>query len=238
MLHESIDRSLLRLGTDRVDLVQLHLCDEARLRQGDVIAVLQEARDACKTRLIGYSGDCEAARYAIKCGAFDTLQTSVSIADQQPATLTLPSALEKGMDVIAKHPIANAAWTKEEMPESEYAYPYFNPYFKRLQSLAYDFLHGPAGRGDGHRWDTKPGPLDCQRPPPRWRPAAARSGRGYPRPLAGSRGAGLVWAGLAHGDGSYPFCLRLSLGAEKRPLPLSRGRGRFVRVSFSLKNLC
>jgi len=146
-----------------MDLVQLHSCDEARLRQGDGIAVLQEARDTGKTRLIDYGGDCEAARYAIKCGAFDTLQTSVSIADQQPATLTLPSALEKGMDVIAKRHIANAARTKEEMPESEYAYPYF----KRLQSLAYDFLHGPAGRGDGHRWDTKPGPLDCQRPPAR-----------------------------------------------------------------------
>lgn len=139
MLRASIDRSLERLGTDRVDLVQLHSCDEAKLRQGDVIAVLQEARDAGKTRLIGYSGDREAARYAVECGAFDTLQTSVSIADQQPITLTLPLALEKGMGVIAKRPIANAAWTKEEMPESEYAYPYF----QRLQTLAYDFLRGP-----------------------------------------------------------------------------------------------
>lgn len=234
LLEASIERSLRRLRTDHLDLLQLHSCSLDVLRKGDVIKVLEKAKREGKTRYIGYSGDNEDARYAIHTGAFDTLQTSVSIADQQPATLTLPSALEKGMDVIAKHPIANAAWTKEEMPESEYAYPYF----KRLQSLAYDFLHGPAGRGDGHRWDTKPGPLDCQRPPARWRPAAARSGRGYPRPLAGSRGAGLVWAGLAHGDGSYPFCLRLSLGAEKRPLPLSRGRGRFVRVSFSLKNLC
>ncbi len=139
MLRASIDRSLQRLGTDRVDLVQLHSCDEAKLRQGDVIAVLQETRDAGKTRLIGYSGDREAARYAVECGAFDTLQTSVSIADQQPIELTLPLALERGMGVIAKRPIANAAWTKENLPESEYAYPYF----KRLQALAYDFLTGP-----------------------------------------------------------------------------------------------
>ncbi len=143
MLRESIDRSLVRLGTDRVDLVQLHSCDEATLRQGDVIAVLQAAREAGKTRLIGYSGDREAARYAVECGAFDTLQTSVSIAEQEPITLTLPLALEKGMGVIAKRPIANAAWTKTEMPESEYAYPYF----QRLQSLAYDFLGGPDAVG-------------------------------------------------------------------------------------------
>ena len=183
MLHESIDRSLLRLGTDRVDLVQFHLCDEARLGQGDVIAVLQEARDACKTRLIDYSGDCEAARYAIKCGAFDTLQTSVSIADQQPATLTLPSALEKGMGVIAKRPIANAAWTKEKMPESEYAYPYFNPYFKRLQSLAYDFLHGPASRGDG---------IVETRNPARWIANARRLGDG-PLPPAQAEAIRTRW---------------------------------------------
>jgi len=139
MLRASIDRSLQRLGTDRVDLIHLHSCDEAKLRQGDVIAVLQEARDAGKTRLIGYSGDHTAARYAVECGAFDALQTSVSIADQEPITLTLPLALEKGMGVIAKRPLANVAWTKETMPEGEYAYPYF----KRLQALAYDFLSGP-----------------------------------------------------------------------------------------------
>ena len=136
LLRESIDRSLKRLGTDRIDLIQLHSCTEEQLRQGDVIAVLREARDAGKTRLIGYSGDREAARYAVECGAFDTLQTSLNVAEQQPISLTLPLAVEKGMGVIAKRPIANAAWTKAEMPESEYAYPYW----LRLQALDYDFL--------------------------------------------------------------------------------------------------
>lgn len=148
MLRASIDRSLQRLGTDRIDLIQLHSCDEAKLRAGDAIAVLQEARDAGKTRLLGYSGDHDAARYAVECGAFDTLQTSVSIADQEPITLTLPLALERGMGVIAKRPIANAAWTKETMPESEYAYPYF----QRLRSLAYDFLGGPDAAGTALRF--------------------------------------------------------------------------------------
>ncbi|MGI4790393.1 MAG: aldo/keto reductase [Janthinobacterium lividum] len=137
MLGESIDRSLKRLGTDRVDLVQLHSCTEDILRQGDVIAVLQAARDAGKTRFIGYSGDRQAARYAVECGAFDTLQTSVNIADLEPISLTLPLALEKGMSVIAKRPIANAAWTKAEMPADEYAYPYW----KRLKALSYEFLN-------------------------------------------------------------------------------------------------
>ena len=139
MLRQSIERSLSRLGTDRVDLVQLHSCSEEALRQGDVIAVLQDAQQAGKTRFIGYSGDRQAARYAVECGAFDTLQTSVSIADQEPLTLTLPLAAEKGMGVIAKRPLANAAWSRPDLKEGDYAFPYR----QRLAALGYDFLGGP-----------------------------------------------------------------------------------------------
>ena len=136
LLTASIDRSLTRLGTDCIDLVQLHSCSLEKLQQGDVIAVLQAARDAGKTRFVGYSGDDEAALFAVQSGVFDTLQTSLNIAEQQPISLTLPVALEKGIGVIAKRPIANAAWTKAEMPSDEYAYPYW----QRLQTLGYDFL--------------------------------------------------------------------------------------------------
>ncbi len=136
LLEMSIERSLQRLRVDTVDLVQLHSCGEDVLRQGDVIAVLQKARDAGKTRFIGYSGDNANALYAIECGAFDTLQTSLSIADQQAIDLTLPKALAANMGVIVKRPIANAAWGQSPA-QSEYA----RPYQERLQALDYDFLH-------------------------------------------------------------------------------------------------
>ncbi|MBC8134348.1 MAG: aldo/keto reductase [Fibrella sp.] len=137
LLTQSLDRSLKRLHTDCVDLLQLHTCNADVLRQGDVITVLQQARDAGKTRFIGYSGDGENAKYAIESGAFDTLQTSVNVMDQECITKTLPLAAERDMGVIAKRPIANAVWrhtSEADVPE------YRKSYWGRMQKLGYDFL--------------------------------------------------------------------------------------------------
>jgi aryl-alcohol dehydrogenase-like predicted oxidoreductase len=139
-LLSSIERSLRRLATDRVDLIQLHSCSLAHLRRGDVIAALERARERGWVRYLGYSGDGEAARYAIECGRFDTLQTSVSIADQQPLDLTLPLARERGVGVIAKRPLANVAWRYARKP----AEPYYQTYWSRLRALEFDFLEDEA----------------------------------------------------------------------------------------------
>jgi aryl-alcohol dehydrogenase-like predicted oxidoreductase len=137
-LSKSIDRSLADLRTDHVDLVQLHSCSAKVLARGEAIGALQKARDAGKTRYIGYSGDNENAVYAIESGVFDTLQTSVNIADQSAIDMTLPKAHGRGMGVIVKRPIANAAWKTGSKPVSSYHHVYWD----RLQELKYDFLAG------------------------------------------------------------------------------------------------
>jgi aryl-alcohol dehydrogenase-like predicted oxidoreductase len=136
----SIERSLARLRTDHVDLIQLHSCSVATLRKGDAILALEQARDRGLARYIGYSGDGAAAAFAVECGRFDTLQTSVSIADQEALDLALPAAWARGMGVIAKRPLANAVWRHRRRP----AEPYYQEYWSRLRALDYPFLRTAA----------------------------------------------------------------------------------------------
>jgi aryl-alcohol dehydrogenase-like predicted oxidoreductase len=90
--------------------VLLHSCSLDELQKGACIEGLEQARKDGKTRLIGYSGDSRAAKYAIESGRFDALQTSVNLCDQESIELLLPLARYKQLGVIAKRPIANAVW--------------------------------------------------------------------------------------------------------------------------------
>lgn len=135
-IERSIDRSLKRLKTDYVDLLQLHSCSSEILNKGEVVEGLRAAQKAGKTRFIGYSGDGEDALCAINMNVFDTLQTSVNIFDQQCLDMTLPLAAEKNMGVIAKRPIGNAVWRHDSLPANEYVHEYYN----RMQKLEYDFV--------------------------------------------------------------------------------------------------
>ncbi|MGC8842263.1 MAG: aldo/keto reductase [Candidatus Sumerlaeaceae bacterium] len=138
----SIERSLKRLRTDYVDLVQLHSCGLEVLQAGEAIEALEEARRRGYTRFIGYSGDGQAALFAVDSRRFDTLQISINVADQEAIDLVLPRARERQIGVIAKRPVANAAWRYGNTPPSE---PYHTVYWQRLRKLDYAFTKLPLG---------------------------------------------------------------------------------------------
>ena len=138
----SIERSLKRLRTDHVDLVLLHSCSEEELRNGEAIRGLEDARQAGQTRLIGYSGDHAAARYAVESGLFDALEISVNVADQEAIDDILPAAASRGMGVIVKRPVANVAWRSGNEPPAD---SYHQEYWRRLRELRYDWADGDLG---------------------------------------------------------------------------------------------
>jgi aryl-alcohol dehydrogenase-like predicted oxidoreductase len=133
---EAIETSLRDMKTDYLDIAQLHSCSAEILRQGDCIEGLERAKEKGYTRYIGYSGDNDDAKFAIEMDIFDTLQTSVSVADQSPIDGNIKLAHSKGLGVIAKRPIANAVWRNAEKP----ADAYHHPYWERIQKLPFPFL--------------------------------------------------------------------------------------------------
>lgn len=130
VIEESIDRSLQRLKTDYVDLVQLHTCSADVLRTGEAVDAVMRAKDAGKTRYVGYSGDGDDALEAIRMGVFSTLQTSFNLVDQKGRADVLPEAHAAQMGVIAKRPIANGAIGQSASP-----YGYADAYWERAQQI-------------------------------------------------------------------------------------------------------
>ena len=118
------------MKTDYLDLIQLHSCDLEVLKQGEVIQTLQDAKDAGKTRFIGYSGDNEHAAWAVDSGVFDTLQTSFSLVDQRARRGLLQAAESNGMGIIIKRPIGNGVWGAVRSNR-----PYTDEYFNRAQLM-------------------------------------------------------------------------------------------------------
>jgi predicted aldo/keto reductase-like oxidoreductase len=117
-----IDESLWRLGTDHLDLIQVHdisrLQDAERIFAPDgAIHALVQARQAGKVRFIGFTGHkspeihLHVLNVAEQHGfAFDTLQMPLNVMDAHFQSFThqvLPVANKKKMGVIGMKPLGS-----------------------------------------------------------------------------------------------------------------------------------
>lgn len=129
-----VDAALARLATDRIDVFFLHSCPVDVLARGDVIEALGRCVDSGKVRAAGYSGENEALAWAVRSGRFHVIETSVNLCDQRGLDGAVREAAEKGLGVIAKRPLANAAWRFAERPVGDYA----EVYWERLRAMRLD----------------------------------------------------------------------------------------------------
>ena len=112
-----IDRSLQRMKTDYIDVMQLHSPSYDDLVNGDGIEGLKRAQEQGKVRFVSLSADGDAAVRAVEMAAFDTLQITYNILEPEPAEL-IAAARAQDMGIIIKGPIANAIY-EQPRPDGE-----------------------------------------------------------------------------------------------------------------------
>ena len=130
----TVDRALKRLKTDHLDVMLLHSCDLATLKKGEAIGALVKAREAGKIKFAGYSGDNEAVAWAAANPEIAVIETSVNVADQANIDSGIAVARKNNVGVIAKRPIANAAWKDASQQSGIYA-NYASEYHRRLKEM-------------------------------------------------------------------------------------------------------
>jgi aryl-alcohol dehydrogenase-like predicted oxidoreductase len=129
-----IDAALRRLGTDVIDVFLLHSCDERTLLRDDVLDELDRARAAGKIRAAGYSGENEALSAAVASRRFEVVECSVNPFDRGSLAGPVAQARAAGLGVLAKRPLANAAWRFETPPQADDV----RIYWERMQAMAVD----------------------------------------------------------------------------------------------------
>jgi aryl-alcohol dehydrogenase-like predicted oxidoreductase len=115
-VHRAVDDSLRRLGTDRIDLYQLHTPDPG-VPIGETLGALDELVKAGKVREIGcsnFSADqLREAEEAVREDAarFESVQNEYSLLHREPEGAVLPECESSGIAFVPYFPLANGLLT-------------------------------------------------------------------------------------------------------------------------------
>jgi aryl-alcohol dehydrogenase-like predicted oxidoreductase len=131
---KQIEESLRRLGTDHVDLMQVHEVIHAEDPQrsfapGGCIEALTEARRAGKVRFVGFTGHKSPAIHLAMLDAagahgfrFDAVQLPLNVLDAHYDSFerqVLPRLVEQGIGVLAMKPMADGRIVKAGVASAE-----------------------------------------------------------------------------------------------------------------------
>lgn len=117
-----IDRSLTNLGTDRLDLVQLHCPPTAVFSDPTVFAAMEAIRQTGKVAHWGVSVETvDEARTALRQPGVISVQIIYNLFRPRPAEVFFPEAQAAGVAVIARVPLASGLLTGKMSAASRFA---------------------------------------------------------------------------------------------------------------------
>jgi aryl-alcohol dehydrogenase-like predicted oxidoreductase len=129
-----VEQSLRRLGTDRLDLVQVHMSpSRAQMEADDTVETLQSLRDEGKVRFIGMSGILPNLPDQIAMGVFEVFQIPYSAVQREHEDL-VTAAAETGAGTLIRGGAARGAPAEDK-----------------------DWGRGPLGLAEGEgqrRWES------------------------------------------------------------------------------------
>ncbi len=115
----AVERSLQRLRTDRIDLLQLHNPPINLITEMDTYAVLEDLKREGLIRFYGVSvHPPEEGLAAINATMPDAVQIVYNLARREPEDAFLAAAQAAGVGVIAREPLANGFLTGKYAPDS------------------------------------------------------------------------------------------------------------------------
>jgi myo-inositol catabolism protein IolS len=136
-LYRSLDASLKRLGTDYVDLYQIHDPDAEAIKKGEIFEVLGRMKASGKIRHTGASVETvDEGLRCIEAGGLDVLQVYYSILDQRPDPDLFDAARANGTGLVVKTPLGRGLLTGKYTRDSHFHEDDFRAQWQREGKLA------------------------------------------------------------------------------------------------------
>jgi aryl-alcohol dehydrogenase-like predicted oxidoreductase len=120
---ECVDQSLRNLGTDAVDVLQLHVWNDEWADSAELIDEVDELRSSKRIRFFGISindHQPDNGLRLIERGVVDTVQVIYNVFDQSPEDELFPACREHDVGVIARVPLDEGGLTGRIDPDTEF----------------------------------------------------------------------------------------------------------------------
>ena len=131
---ECTETSLRNLGTDTIDLQQLHVWNPDWVDQEEWKRGLEDIKKSGKVRHVGISindHQPNSALEIIKTGLIDTVQVIYNVFDPTPAQNLFPLCMEHNIGVLARVPLDEGALTGSITEQTEFEPTEFRAFYFR-----------------------------------------------------------------------------------------------------------